>query len=219
LDEPGFYAILLIWVAVIGLGNSFGGPYAMSELFRADYSCFSYSVGHRRALSDVAGSGPGELDLHSFDVGTLSLCVDSFDHVTVDEDPLAGTLGLVLVEFALEVGAVRVDPLSSDELSVFVLANVLLAGLEDDVGALAFFVSVWPLTGVDIRINVRHDALSVTVAVLPVAVVISDANVLLLADAVLLVAVPLTAIGNGNLGVLGLLGGVSIDTLSLSDLN
>jgi hypothetical protein len=59
----------------------------------------------------------------------------------------------------------------------------------------------------------------VTVAVLPVAVVISDANVLLLADAVLLVAVPLTAIGNGNLGVLGLLGGVSIDTLSLSDLN
>jgi hypothetical protein len=198
--------------------NSFGGSYAMSELVRAAYSCFSYSVGHRRRLGDVTGSGPGELDFHAFHVGPLSLCVDSFDHVTVDEDPFAGTLGLVLVEFALEVGAVGVDPLSSDELPIFVLANVLLTCFEDDVCSLAFFVSVYPLTGVDIRINVRHHALSVTVAVLPVAIVISNADIFLLSDAVLLVAVPLTAIGNGDLRILGLLGGVSIDTLALSHL-
>jgi len=177
---------------------------------------FIYSVGHRRGLSDVTGSLPGELDFHAFDIGPLSLCVFSLHNVTVDENPFASTLGLVLVELALEVRAVRVDPLSSDELSVFVLADVFLSSLVDDVGALAFFVSVYPLAGVDIRINVSHDAFSVTVAVFPVSIVISDTNVFLLADAVLLVPVPLTAVGNRNLRILGLLGSIRIDTLALS---
>jgi hypothetical protein len=74
----------------------------MSQLVRAAYSCFSYSVGHRRRLSDVTGSLPGELDLHAFNVRTLGLGVDSFDNVSVGEHPLASTLRLVLVELALE---------------------------------------------------------------------------------------------------------------------
>lgn len=189
----------------------------MSELVRAAYSCFSYSVGGG-GLGDVTGSLPGELDFHAFDVCPLGLSVLAFNDVSVHEDPLARTLGLVLVELAFEVGAVGVDPLSSHQLPVLVVANVLLPSLVDDVGALAFLVAVDPLARVDIRIHVGHHALAVTVAVFPVAVVISDTNVLLLADAVLLVAVPLPAVGNRHLGFLGLLGGVSIDTLSLPDL-
>jgi len=189
----------------------------MSELVRAAYSCFSYSVG-RRGLGNVTGSLPGELDFHAFDVRPLGLSVLAFNDVSVDEDPLAGTLRLVLVEFAFEVGAVGVDPLSSDQLAVLVVANVLLTSLVDDVGAFAFLVAVDPLARIDIRILVGHDTLAVTVAVFPVAVVSSDTNVHLLTDAVLLVAVPLPAVGNRRLASFGHLGGVSIDTLSLSDL-
>ena len=119
---------------------------AISQLvIRAAWSCLSYSVGDSGLLGNVTGSLPGELDLHAFDVCPLGLGVDSFNNVTVGEDPFTGTLGLVLVEFALEVRSVGINPLTSDELTVLVLANVLLTSLEHNVGALTFFVSIHPV--------------------------------------------------------------------------
>ena len=189
----------------------------MSELVRAAYSCFSYSVG-RRGLGNVTGSLPGELDFHAFDISPLSLCVLSLNDVTVGKYPFAGTLRLVLVELAFEVGAVRVDPLSRYELAIFVDANIFLSSLEDDVGSFAFFVSVCPVARVNVRIYVGHDTFTVAVTVLPVTVVVSYTNVLLHADAVLLVAVPLTAIGNGSFATFGEFVGVGVDTATLSNL-
>jgi hypothetical protein len=103
-------------------------------------------------------------------------------------------------------------------LSLLVLPNVLLTSLLDDVGALAFFVPVLPVARVDIGVGVGHHTFTVTLTIFPVAVVISDTNVFLLANAVLLVGVPLSTVSDSNLSVGGHFIGIGIDTLTLSHL-
>ena len=95
-----------------------------------------------------------------------------------------------MAKVALKVAAVRVDPLTADELAILELANVLLASLEVDVGALAVFLSIGPVARVDVLIRVGHDTFAVSLAILPVTVVLADLGVHLLADSVLVVVNP-----------------------------
>ena len=95
-----------------------------------------------------------------------------------------------MTKVALEVAAVRVDPLAADELAILELADVLLSRLEVDVGALAVFLSIGPVTRVDVLVRVGHDAFAMPLAILPVAVVLADLGVHLLADSVLVVVNP-----------------------------
>ena len=60
--------------------------------------------------------------------------------------PRSGALGLVLIEFSFEVGAIRVDPFAADELSVLEVTYVLLASLIDDVGSFAGLLSTDPVS-------------------------------------------------------------------------
>jgi len=132
--------------------------------------------------------------------------------------PASGTLGLVLIEFSFEVATVRVNPLAADELSVLEVADVLLASLVHDVSAFAGLLSALPVSRVDVEVGVGHDTLSVALASLPVAVVVADVDVFLLADAGFLIIFPLADIGDRWALTIGLLVRVSVFSTSVSDL-
>ena len=166
---------------------------------------------------NVTGGSPRELNLVAVDVGALRLRVDALHHVAVGKVPASCSLRLVEPEVALEVGAVRVEPLAVDELSVFEFAHVLLACFEEDVGALAIFLSIGPVARVDVFVEVSHDSLAVPLAVLPVAVVLAHLGIHLLANAVLEVVNPGTLVLNGF--VFGSLGGVGVVTLAVTFLS
>lgn len=104
--------------------------------------------------------------------------------------PLALALGLVVAEVSFEVGAVRVEPLARDELSIFEGTHVFLLGLPENVGALSVFVSVGPVARVHILVHVGHDAFSVAAPLFPVAVVFSHVFVSLFSNSRLLVVLP-----------------------------
>ena len=148
---------------------------------------------------NVACGPPRELNLVTIDVCTLCLRVDALNEVAVGEFPATSTLGLVESEVALEGGAVGVEPLALDELTVLEAANVLLHCLEEDVSALTVLLSSSPVAGVDISIQVGHDAFAVALTVFPVAVVLADLSVLLLANSVFAVVKPDTLISDGLL--------------------
>ena len=162
----------------------------------------------------VAASSPRELNLVAFDICPLCLGVNSFDFVAVGEVPAASSLRLVKSELTLEVGAIRVEPLSSDQLTVFEFSNIFFTRLEENVRALSVFLSVFPVTRVDIFIQVGHYTFSAPLSVLPVAVVLTYFRVHLFADAVLAVVNPSALVLNWFL--LGTLRGVSIVTLSMA---
>ena len=145
------------------------------------------------------------------------MCVDSFHNVAIGKFPASSTLGLVESKVALECGAVGVKPLAVDKLSVLESSDVLLACLEENVGSLSIFLSIGPVAGVNIFIEVSHDALSVSVSVFPVAVVLAHLRVHLFANSVLAVVNPSALILDGFL--LRALLGVSVVTLSVAFLN
>lgn len=104
------------------------------------------SVRYRRRLGDITRCFPSEFDDITFDIGTLCLSIISTNDVAVSEMPLASALWFVLVELSFEVGTVGVDPLSTDKLSVLEITHVLLACLKHDVRALAFFLTIYPVS-------------------------------------------------------------------------
>lgn len=166
------------------------------------------------SVGNIARSSPGELNLVSFNISTLRLRVDALDAVAVGEVPAARTLRLVETKVALEVGAVGVEPLSSDELSVLEIADILLSRLEEDVGSLTVLLSVRPVARVDVLFDVGHDTFSVPLSVLPVAVILAHLRVHLLADSVLAVVNPGALVLNGFL--IGALGSVSVISLTVA---
>ena len=117
--------------------------------------------------------------------------------VLVLEVPATGTLRLVESEVALEVGAVRVQPLATDKLSILEVSDVLLSSLCEDVSALSIFLSTAPVTRVDIFIQVGHDALAVPLSRGPVPVIFTHLRIHLFADSILLVVRPRALVSNG----------------------
>ena len=140
--------------------------------------------------------------------------VDALYDVSVREVPATSALRLVEAKVALEVGAVGVAPLACDELTILESSDVLLACLFEDVGALAVFLSISPVAGVDVFIEVGHDALAVPLTVLPVPVVFADLRVHLLSDSVLAVVNPGALVLDGFL--IGALGGVGVVSLAVA---
>lgn len=150
---------------------------------------------------------PGQFDIiFAFDICPLNLGVVALDHVSIFEVPFATSLWFVVVEVAFEVGAVGVQPLSRYNLTAFVGAHVLHAGFVEDVSARSFLLACLPLARVDVLVDVDHDALSMPLAILPVAVILADSVIILLAYAVLLIIEPVSAIR-----VLGLLPAVLLE--------
>ena len=168
------------------------------------------------SLGDVAGGGPCELDLISLDIGSLGLSVDAIHLVSVSEVPAASPLWLVAAELALEVGAVWIQPLATHELSILELSDVFLGGVIEDVGALAILLAISPVARVNVFVSVGHDSLSMALAGLPVAVVLAHLRVLLLADALLEIVLPLSLVSDWLL--LGALSSVGVFSLSVSHL-
>ena len=139
---------------------------------------------------------PGELYLvFVFHVGSLYLCIVSVYLVSVFEMPSSFTLWLIVIKGSLEVRTVWIDPFTLDELSRFEQADILHTGLIEHISALAVFLSILPLSRVDVFIGVNHNSFSVSLAIQPVTIVLSNIEVRLLSNAVFLIHLPLTFIG------------------------
>ena len=106
---------------------------------------------------------------------------------------------MIKAKVSLEIASIRIDPLASDKLAILELADVLLASFEVDVGALSVFLPVGPVSRVDIFVSVSHDTLAVSLTTLPVAIVLADLGVHLLADSMLVVVNPGALVLNGLL--------------------
>ena len=132
--------------------------------------------------------------------------------------PFASTLRHIVVEAAHEVASIRIFPVTLNHLALLVLANKLLACLEEDVSALTLFLAVCPLTRVDVLIGVVHHTFTMTLSVVPVAVVRTNIAVSLLANAALKVVLPAAAISVGCLfGTRG--NSVDVITITIANLN
>ena len=149
--------------------------------------------------SDIAGGSPGELDVIAINICASRLSVSTSNVVTVGHGPAAGTLGLIMSKVTFEERSVRVQPLASNNLALVEFTNILLSSLEENVGALSILLSIGPVARVDIFIEVGHDTFTVTVTTLPVAVVVADILVILLADTVLHVVNPRAGVLDGLL--------------------
>jgi len=136
--------------------------------------CQSYFLRHR----DVTGGLPCELDgVLVVGVGTLDLSVGTLHNVSVHVMPAALSLRLIIVEVSFEIGAVVVQPLAIDHLTVLEGANVLHARLLEDVGTCSVLLPLFPLTRVDVLVLVDHDALAMAFTVFPVPVILAYACV------------------------------------------
>eukprot|EP00356_Strombidium_inclinatum_P002847 CAMPEP_0170481016 /NCGR_PEP_ID=MMETSP0208-20121228/1623_1 /TAXON_ID=197538 /ORGANISM="Strombidium inclinatum, Strain S3" /LENGTH=236 /DNA_ID=CAMNT_0010753645 /DNA_START=1 /DNA_END=708 /DNA_ORIENTATION=- len=156
--------------------------------------------GSALGLGDVGSRFPGQLDGVRVAVDSLSLGVQTLDDVSVLEHPLAGALGLVVIEIAREEGAIGVLPLALYDLASLERTHEFLLSLFKYVSSLSVLLSILPLTRVNIAVYVLHDAFSVLLTLLPVAMVDSEARDSFLADAVLQIIIPLAFVpGLGNL--------------------
>lgn len=140
-----------------------------------------------------SGCLPGKFDA-SF-LSHICLSISAVNNVSSIEVPFASTFWHIVVERALEVAAVRVLPFTLNQLTLLVAANKFLARLVENVGALAFLLTVGPLSRVDILIHIVHDTLTVTLSVEPVAVVGANTTIGLFADSALEIFLPGAAIG------------------------
>ena len=107
----------------------------------------------------------------------------AIDGVTIEEVPGALAHRLVVCKAALEVDTIWVDPLASHDLTVLPLASHLHFCLLEAVSAVALFYTVLIPAGVYISIFVGELTLAVHAIVLPVALVVTHAEVLHLTNA------------------------------------
>jgi len=168
-------------------------------VFEWGYSLF-HGVNQESALADLGVGLPREVELFLgggtiflFFDGLLIIAslfgllgVDTLKAVAVGELPGALATGLVVFEFALEVDAVGVDPAALADFSVLPLAEHFHVGGLADVAASALLLAESPPAGVHVTVGVRENALTVTAAVLPVALVLTDLLLGLLAIVVVL---------------------------------
>ena len=122
--------------------------------------------------------------------------------------PDAFALWFVVLEAALEVDSVGVDPSAIVQLALLPVAGHLHARFLEQVSAIAVFVAVLPPARVHVAVLVSEDALTMAATVLPVAVVLANIVVELLADATFGVGNPATLIAIAIL--------ITIDAVSVS---
>ena len=142
--------------------------------------------------------GPSNFNVVRTVFNLACLSVASLYLVTIFKEPSAGTLRLIVVETALEVGPVRVDPLSRHHLSLHEVAYKFLTSFLKDIGALTVLLPVGPVARVHIVVLIGHNTLAVTLIILPVAVIDANVQVDLFANAALLALFPLARVSNGG---------------------
>ena len=121
---------------------------------------------------------------------------------------------MVKSKVALEERTIGVEPFAARELSIFEGANILLTCLKEDVSALTVLLSVCPVAGVNILIEVSHDTLTMAVTTFPVSVVLANLCIHLFADTVLLVVNPGALVLDWLL--IGALGSVGVISLTVA---
>jgi len=110
------------------------------------------------------------------------LLVGSTDFIPVLEGPRAFAFRFVILEIAFETGAIGVNPLAIDHLTLHEDAGILLTSLLKNVGSLAFFVTFNPVSTIKVGAFVGHYSFTMTEAFEPVAVVYSLISVNLLSN-------------------------------------
>ena len=127
---------------------------------------------------------------------------------------------MIIVEVALKESSIGVQPFATNKLAVLEHTDVLHSSLLENVSTLSIFLSVLPLSRVNVTGlalgGVDHDSFTVSLSVKPVSVVASEAGIDLFSDSVLLIVSP-----GARVSVFGLLCsalGVSVESLSVSDL-
>ena len=122
--------------------------------------------------------------------------------------PNAVALWFVVLKATLEVDSIGVDPSAIVQLALLPVAGHFHARLFEQVCAIAVFVAILPPARVHVTVLVSEDALTMAATVLPVAVVLANIVVELLADATFGVGNPAALIAIATL--------VTIDAVSLS---
>ena len=148
------------------------------------------------------------------------LCVESINFVPILKNPFTVALGFVVVEVASEVTSIRILPLATNHLTLQELTHEFLSRLGKYISSLSVFLTVRPVARVDVSIFVGHDSFSMSLPILPVAVVVTDSFVVLFADSRLKIVLPRSLISvawSTSFTLLSCLSG-SVDTLTMSEL-
>ena len=141
------------------------------------------------------------------------MAIVALNFVTICHVPGTHALWLIVTEIALEEGPVGVDPFSFRDLSVFECSYEFLSGLVDDVSSLSVFLAIGPVARVDVFIGISHDTLSMSLSILPVAVIFTDLWVRLFTNTMLHVVDPGALV---TFDVLGFGVGLCICVISLT---
>ena len=141
------------------------------------------------------------------------MAIISLNFVTIGHVPCTHALRLIVTEIAFEEGSVRVDPFSFRDLSVFECSYEFLSGLVDDVSSLSVFLAIGPVARVDVFIGISHDTLSMSLSILPIAVIFTDLWVRLFTNTMLHVVDPGALV---TFDVLGFGVGLCICVISLT---
>ena len=126
--------------------------------------------------------------------------------------PNAVALWFVVLKATLEVDSIGVDPSAIVQLALLPVAGHLHARLLEQVCAIAVFVAILPPARVHVTVLVGEDALTMAATVFPVAVVLANIVVELLADATFGVGNPAALIA---IAILVTINAVSLSLASL----
>ena len=113
--------------------------------------------------------------------------------------PAAVALWLIIIEITLKVSSILVEPLSVDHLAILELTHVFHACLLKDVRAIAILLAIFPLARVDVLVFIDHDTFSVSLSILPVAVIATNTCIDLHSNSVFVIVCPGTFISIFNL--------------------
>ena len=110
------------------------------------------------------------------------MLVGSVDYVPVLEGPRTFAFRFVILEIALETGAVGVNPFALDHLTLHEDTGIFLTSLLKNVCSFAFFLAFNPVSTVEIGAFVGHYSFAVTKTFEPVTVVYSFISINLLSN-------------------------------------
>jgi len=85
--------------------------------------------------------------------------------------PFAFALWLVVVKLACELGAVGIFPLSLRNLAIIPFSYEFHSCLEEYICTLSMLLTIFPVSRVDILVNIGHDSFTVSEVIFPVTVV------------------------------------------------
>ena len=99
------------------------------------------------------------------------LSVFTFNNIPINKLPLAFAFGLVVIKGPNKLRAIWVFPFTSCNLSKFPFPNWFHSCLKEYISALAMFLSLFPVTWINVLILIGHNTLTVSLTVGPVTVV------------------------------------------------